>query len=189
VIAVTASSVASEHGSQVVFADLDAGRVLRRMDFGGWGPRANFSRDGRRYALGGFDGRLAVVDVATGAMSGPDEPVHEGPISGVAFSPDGATLASLGFDGQVLLADAATGALQARIRPGRPNVEAGMTFLDDGRTLVVAYGDGSMLSYDTDPSAWISHACAVAGRNLTHSEWRTAFGDRAYRKTCPGNPG
>ena len=41
-------------------------------------------------------------------------------------------------------------------------------------------------SYDTDPDAWIAHACAVAGRNLTADEWRDAFGDRSYRKTCPG---
>ncbi|HKE68096.1 MAG TPA: hypothetical protein VKB55_02510 [Nocardioidaceae bacterium] len=44
-----------------------------------------------------------------------------------------------------------------------------------------------MISLETDPAAWQTHACAVAGRNLTGDEWTAAFPDRACRETCPRN--
>jgi hypothetical protein len=59
----------------------------------------------------------------------------------------------------------------------------------DGHTVAIAYKDGSIATYETDPGAWIEHACAVAGRNLTEDEWRDAFGDRPYRETCPAAAG
>jgi hypothetical protein len=32
------------------------------------------------------------------------------------------------------------------------------------------------------------NACSIVNRNLTHSEWKTAMGDKPYRKTCPDLP-
>jgi WD40 repeat protein/DNA-binding SARP family transcriptional activator/energy-coupling factor transporter ATP-binding protein EcfA2 len=173
-------------GADVVIADLDRRSVRRRVHVPVALPRTAFSADGRRYAAGGFDGRLAVVDVERGTWTGPHDPVHAGPISWVAFSPDGSTLASLGFDGQLVLADAETGTPRARFRPGAANLAAGLGFAPDGHTVLVAYKDGAVVSFDTDPDAWVRHACTVAGRNLTSDEWRDAFGDRPYRETCPG---
>ena len=145
---------------------------------------ANFSPDGSRYALGGFDGRLRVVDVATGDVHGPSDPVHNGPIAWVAFSPDGETLASLGFDGVLTLSEAATAAPRAQSRPGPPNVHGGIGFVPDGDELVLGYRDGRVIVLTTDPAAWVAHACAVAGRDLTADEWRDAFGDSRPQSTC-----
>jgi WD40 repeat protein len=184
-VAVTSSAVDERTDTEVVFADLDDGRILHRMQIPGWGVRANFSPDGRRYAYGAFDGTVGVIDVASGDRSGSSAPLHQGPTTWVTFSPDGATLASIGFDGQMVLADAATATPRARAQPGRPNLRGMIAYREDGHTIVVAYQDGSVLTFDTDPAAWEDHACAVAGRNLTDEEWRDAFGDRPYRETCP----
>ena len=168
----------------MVFADLDEGSVLHRLQ-SPWELRANFSPDGRRYAYGGFDGTLGVVDVASGEHVESADPVHHGPAAWVTFSPDGATLASMGYDGQLVLSDAATLIPLARMDVGRSNLDVRARYHEDGHTIVIAYEDGSVVSYDTDPDAWEQHACAVAGRNLTENEWHDAFGDRPYRETCP----
>jgi WD40 repeat protein/DNA-binding SARP family transcriptional activator len=172
-------------GAEVLILDLDRRSIRRRVHVPVTVPRTALSGDGRRWAAGGFDGRLAVVDVERGTWRGPRDPVHNGPIQWVAFSPDGSTLASLGFDGQLVLADAESGAPRARFRPGAANLAAGLGFSPDGHTVQVAYKDGAVVSFDTDPDAWVRHACTVAGRNLTTDEWRDAFGDRPYRETCP----
>jgi WD40 repeat protein/DNA-binding SARP family transcriptional activator/energy-coupling factor transporter ATP-binding protein EcfA2 len=185
VVALTSSERTSERGSAVVFADLDDGRILHRTTYSSWGSRTAFSPDGTRYALGAVDGRLQITDVRTGEVTGGREPVHDGASAWVTFSPDGRTVASLGSDGEVVLADAATGAVRARMRPRQRTASAGaMEFRADGHTLVIAYGDGSMHSYDTAPDAWMAHACAVAGRDLTAEEWAATFGRRPYRPTC-----
>ena len=170
-VAVTSGEDGSTN-TEVVFADLDDGRVLRRFEIPGSGVRASFSPDGRRYAYGASDGTVGVIDVATGERSGSSAPLHQGPTNWVTFSPDGETLVSIGFDGQVVLADAATATPRARARPGPPNLLGRMVYDEDGHTVVVAYQDGSVLTFDTDPAAWEAHACAVAGRNLTEQEWR-----------------
>jgi WD40 repeat protein len=184
-VAVTADSADIGAGTDVVFADLDDGRVLRRLHVDSWGVRANFSADGRLYAYGGFDGRVGVIDVATGEeIARTRDPIHDGPVSWVTFSPDSETLVSVGFDGRASLSDPTDVVPYARIQPGEPNLRATAFYLDDGHTLVLAYDDGSVISLETDPAAWEAHACAVAGRNLTPDEWAAAFPDRDYRETC-----
>ena len=72
----------------------------------------------------------------------------------------------------------------ARVEPGPVNQHATVGYLLDGHTAIVAYRDGTVIAYDTDPQAWVAHACRVAGRDLTSDEWRDAFGDEPHRKTC-----
>jgi len=184
--AVTASSPDPGSGADVVFGDLDTQRVVARLHIPIEQPRTNFSADGSRYAVGGFDGRLAVIDVATGELTGPREPVHAGPIAWVTFSPDGTTLASLGFDGILTLSDAATATPRARVQPGPANRRATVGYHPDGHTVIVGYIDGTVIAYETDTEAWVAHACKVAGRDLTADEWRDALGDEPYRRTCFG---
>ena len=181
---IAATAAGRSEGTEVVFADLDDGRILRRVHVAVPLARANFSADGSMYALGGYDGRLRIVDVSSGEVVGPEDPVHSGPIAWVTFSPDGATLATFGSDGELALVDTSTAVARARARPGPANLAASVSFHPDGESLLVAYEDGSVIQFATDPGAWINHACRVAGRNLTAHEWRDAFGDRPYRETC-----
>jgi WD40 repeat protein len=183
VFAVTSLTVDPADGTEIVFGDLDDG-ISSRVHVDEWGPRANFDSDGTSYALGGFDGRIKVIDVETGEVSGPNDPIHSGPVAWVAFSPDGETLASLGFDGMFILSEASTAAPRSRSRPGAPNVQASFGFDPDGRSVRIGYQDGSVIRYTTNARSWIRHACAVAGRNLTPHEWRDAFGSDPVRRTC-----
>jgi WD40 repeat protein/DNA-binding SARP family transcriptional activator len=185
VVAVTAFVADLNDATRIVFADLDDGRVTDRVDVPLPMVRANFSTDGSTYAIGGFDGRLRVIDVASGTFVGPEEPVHSGPIASVTFSPDGQTLATIGFDGELALVDPSTGLAHARARPGPANLRVSAGWHPDGDSVVIAYEDGSVIQFSTDSAEWIEHACRVAGRNLTETEWRDAFGDRPYRETCP----
>ena len=184
--AVTWAPLEPNSGTNIVFGDLDDDRIDLEVHIDVPGVRAGFSDDGSRYGFGGEDGRVGVVDVETGEVRGPNDSVHNGPVSWIAFSPDGETLATLGFDGVLALASSDDAQTQARITPGDPNRNGAITFGPDGSTVLVAYRDGSVLGFDTDPASWIAHACAVAGRNLTEGEWRDAFGDEAYHETCAG---
>jgi WD domain, G-beta repeat len=188
VIAVMASGPQVERGLDVAIADLGESRVVHRLNAPVWGARANFSPDGRTYWLGGWDGRVVRVDVATGALSGPPDRVHDGPIHWLAFSPDGRTMVSQAGDGKLALWDATTGVPIAVAQPGPASVGAETSYRDDGHTVIVAYDDGSTLSFETDPQVWEAYACEVTGRNLTQDEWRDAFPDRAYERTCPQFP-
>jgi WD40 repeat protein/DNA-binding SARP family transcriptional activator len=173
-------------GTDLVFADLDDGRILQRLHVPSAGLTGNFSLDGRRYAYGGVDGRVGVIDLATGQTIGSTrDPVHNGAVSWVTFSSDGTTVASAGFDGQVTLWDVSHAVPSARLQPGEANLQATVSYLPDGHTLVIGYEDGTMIGFDTDPAAWEKHACKVAGRNLSTNEWHDTFGNRPYRQTCP----
>lgn len=188
VVAVTSDNIDVGSGTDVVFADLDGGRILRKPQIDSWGLRSNFSADGRLYAYGGFDGRVGVIEVATGKeLARTSDPIHDGPVNWVTFAPDSRTLVSVGFDGRVSLSDPTENVPFARVQPGEPNLRSTATYLDDGHTLVLAYEDGSVLSLETDPAAWEAHACAVAGRNFTRDEWDDAFPDRDYHETCGQN--
>jgi WD40 repeat protein len=184
--AVTSLTSDPADGTAIVFGDLDDG-TTSRVHVDEWGPRANFDATGRRYAVGGFDGSVSVIDVETGQVSGRSDPIHSGPVAWVAFSPDGRTLASIGFDGLFVLSEAATATPRARSRPGPPNVQSSFSFSPQGDSVRIGYQDGTVIGYRTDVRSWLDHACAVAGRNLTPHEWRDAFGPNPVRRTCPDN--
>jgi DNA-binding SARP family transcriptional activator/WD40 repeat protein len=42
--------------------------------------------------------------------------------------------------------------------------------------------------WNADPTSWVKIACAIAGRNLTRSEWRSYLPDLPYRRTCDSWP-
>ena len=56
--------------------------------------------------------------------------------------------------------------------------------LPDGRTAMFADLDGKVFGWNLRPNTWVAAACRIAGRDLTRSEWRAAFGDREFRRTC-----
>jgi WD40 repeat protein/DNA-binding SARP family transcriptional activator len=184
-VAVTWSPPDPAGGTDVVFGDIATGQVIRRVHLPFWSPRSAFSGDGSRFAVGGFDGRLGIIDVATGRFAGSSMPAHRGPITGVAFSPDGSTLMSIGSEGDLVLSEGVSGQARAELRPGETDRQGAIGFRPDGHTAIIGYGDGSVIAFETNAEAWMAHACDVAGRNLTNDEWRAAFGDDERHPTCP----
>jgi WD40 repeat protein len=94
-------------------------------------------------------------------------------------------IASGGRDGRVALWDGRTGELRGTVQVGAAGTRVFVGFAPDGNTVTAATQDGRIHTIDLRPDRWVEHACAVAGRNLTRSEWRDVFGDRPYRETCP----
>ncbi|MGH9085886.1 MAG: BTAD domain-containing putative transcriptional regulator [Acidimicrobiales bacterium] len=182
--AVARLNLDTNDGTALVFGDIDQGTVNREVHLDGAVLRGGFSAEGGRFAWGATDGRVGVIDVGSGEVAGPSDPMHTGPVEWVAFSPDGETLATLGFDGLVALSSADDARPRARLLPGAVNLNGALLYGPDGHTVEVVYRDGSALRFDTDPATWIAHACAVAGRNLNEDEWRDAFGDEPRRSTC-----
>jgi WD40 repeat protein/DNA-binding SARP family transcriptional activator len=185
-VAVTWSPPDPAGGTEVLFGDLGSGQVTRRVHIASWSPRSAFSADGSRYAFGGYDGRLGVVDVANGKLVGSSKPVHTGPITGVAFSIDGSTLMSVSSDGELVLAEAIDAQPRARLRLAESSSQASIGFVPDGLAVVIGYGNGSVISLAVNAETWVEHACNVASRNLSDIEWHETFGDRQRRRTCPG---
>ena len=189
VIAVTGQSEDIGSGTEVVFADVLAGTELHRLRIDHWGVRANFSPDGTRWAFGGTDGVVGVVDVASGSLLTPTrEPLHGGAVSWVVFSPDASSLVTVGFDGGVTISEASDAMPYARFTLPRRAVASSAVFRDD-QTVVFGLTDGSIVALDLDPRSWERHACVVAGRELTAQEWRDAFGDRPYETICSSASG
>jgi WD40 repeat protein len=55
--------------------------------------------------------------------------------------------------------------------------------------LARVYAGGQANLWPVTTAAWRQHACSIAGRNLTHAEWKLYVGsDTPYQKTCPQFP-
>ena len=176
--------------------DLTEGVVVRRgeleMRFGHW---LDVSPDGRLAvvaggengdgALSGAQGKVEVIDLATGRLVAPAREWGGNPRSQVVFSPDGTQLLSSSPNGLVAVWDAATGAPTATlVVPGSSQLSGG--FLPDGRTArLLDWGTGMAYDWDLSMSRAVEFACRAVGRDLTREEWTEHFGDLPFRETCP----
>ena len=59
----------------------------------------------------------------------------------------------------------------------------GAAFSADGSQIVVAHDRGGYV-WDVRRESWNRHACDVAGRRLTRSEWEDALPGRDYAPAC-----
>jgi WD40 repeat protein len=118
--------------------------------------------------VGGFDGRVALWDVAGGGRQLVREYVggHGGhPVHAVATSPDGSRLASSGSDGTIVIWDGASG---ERIGPpldryGDADVNV-LAFSPDGRWLAAGTLNGYVLLWDVASGRRIGPPLAAGGR-------------------------
>jgi WD40 repeat protein/DNA-binding SARP family transcriptional activator len=157
-------------------------------------PAVAFNPDGRTLVAGGTDGRITLLDVASGEPIDKPPIGHEGEIWGVAFTPDGETMVTASNDGQIIVWDVDKGSATFG-RPYGPPI-AGPWLRDQPRIAfsqdalkIAATGEGrTVVLYDVDVKSWLSIACQRANRNLTMEEWRQFFGDEPYRLTCPDLP-
>jgi WD40 repeat protein len=145
---------------------------------------SGFSRDGRLVLTGSQDGRVRVFSTRDWQPSGPAFPAHAGWIASVDASPDGRTLITAGMDGQVRLWDLATRLPIGAPLPGPKNVNVVARFAPDGEHVFAIFANGRGYRWNVRSAAWKRHACAVAGRRLTRTEWSEALPDREYAPAC-----
>jgi WD40 repeat protein len=149
-----------------------------------WGRWSRFSRDGRLLILGDHEGRAQIYDGYTFKPRGRPLLGHAGFILTADFSPDGARVATSSSDGTTRLWDTATGRPIGAPLPGIPNVQVGAVFTRGGTHLAAVYDNGQGYSWDVRPSSWMRHACTVAGRQLTPTEWNETLPGRKYEPAC-----
>ncbi len=174
----------SDPDDRLLLIDVVAREARVDVALGFEGAQAAFSPDGGRVAVAGRRGQVAVFDAATGDEIRRPTIGHDGTVVTISYAADGVMIASGGQDGRVALWDGQTGALLSSVPVGRPDAAVFVAFTPDGQTVSVITVDGEAYELDTRAASWIEFACFTAGRNLTRTEWRDAFGDRPYRETC-----
>jgi WD40 repeat protein len=140
-----------------------------------------FNPDGRSLAFATSNG-VAFWDLSTHRRFGEPLPVNvQGVGHALAFSPDGSVLATtLADHGLQLWNVSARQPLGSLLETSSTPAVA---FSQDGGAL--AAGGITTTVWDLRVDAWIEDACAIANRELTHSEWDTYVGaDVPYRETC-----
>jgi DNA-binding SARP family transcriptional activator len=103
----------------------------------------------------------------------------------ISVSADGQTLLNVGFNNVLTLYDlTANIALTPPIDSDAPGQRLVGGFLTaDGDTLLEALPDGIRV-WDLRPAQQASHACALAGRELSEEEWATYFPGEERIETC-----
>ena len=144
-----------------------------------------FTPDGRFLMASSYEGWARLWSTktwrpATRALAG-----HAGPVLSQAMSPDGRLLATGSTDGAVRLFDVQTQRALGTPLPGLGTLFVVPQFSPDGRYLYALYATGRAVRWDVRLSSWARHACQVAGRRLTRTEWADALPERDYAPAWP----
>ena len=129
-------------------------RVRQRLPIGAFS--AGLSRDGRRAALGGEDGSVALLDLRTGKRRRLADR-HDGRVQELAFSADGRTLATVGDDGRGLAWDVRRGSVRETLT-GHSGRITHVNVSDDGRTLYTTGSDSRIIVWDIAGDRRLAHA-------------------------------
>jgi WD40 repeat protein len=166
--------------------DTRTGRLVARLPAQEVARSVAFSGDGDLVATGEYDGTVRLWSTRTWQPAGPPLEAHEARVVTLAFSPGDALLASASEDGTVALWDVATRhPVGSPLRLGDDRWVSA-AFTPDGAQVVAVSNDGHGLRFPTSPAAWARHACRVAGRELSASEWADALPDHPRRAVCGG---
>ena len=145
---------------------------------------AAYSPDGQRIAATGSKGEVVIIDVPSGGLHLAPTTGHSAAGRFVRFSGDGSRLVSGAEDGTLSLWDAGTLELLGTVTTSN-GVAVSPSFTDGPDVVTIAAYDGTTYRWDTRIGSTLDFACRMAGRNLTDEEWKQAFGDRPFEKTCP----
>ena len=171
-------------GSTLVAWDVRSGRQLFRLGARVDANAFDFAPHSGLLGVGTGSGQFLLLDPRTGKRTAPPVRVATGEVVQVSFSPDGRSFAVSSADHTVSAWD-----LSSRTRLGNtfgpyqgeiPDV----LFEPNGRLLINIASNA--IEWPMDLGSWEHYACQVAGRNLTHAEWRDFLPDRPYTRVCPG---
>jgi WD40 repeat protein len=144
-----------------------------------------FAPDGT-LATGTLSGIVELWNPTRGARIGAPLPVSAGPVSSIAFDPHGQRLVTASSqDGAIKLFATATLQQEGTTLNTDQPVASSASFASDGSSLVVVNSNGNGFSWPMSLTAWEQRACAIAGRNLTPSEWSRYLPGEPYKRSCP----
>jgi WD40 repeat protein len=93
-------------------------------------------------------------------------------------------LATGGSDGTIRLWDLHTQQPFGAPLPALPNRYVVPQFTPDAAYLFAITNAGRAYRWDVRPSSWARHACAMAGRPLSGTEWKDVLPERDYAPDC-----
>jgi WD40 repeat protein len=173
-------AVASGLGAEI----LDVATRRLRVTLEAQALSVRFTPDGRVLAVGHSEGRTQLVSTETWRPVARPLAGHTAEVLALATSPDGSMLATGSSDGTIRLFDIATGLPVGAPLRAVPNRVVEPMFTPDGAFLFGTTGNGRAYRWDVRPSSWARHACAVAGRTLTRTEWNDVLPGRDYAPAC-----
>jgi WD40 repeat protein len=148
------------------------------------GTVARFAPDGRSLLYGDREGCLWTLDTRTWKPTG--HTLGDGGwIRDAGVSPDGRMVVTTANDGTGRLWDLASRRPVGATLSGASGDPIAAGFIRGGTHLVVIH-ELEGVAWDVRPASWSRHACAVAGRALTRSEWGSLLPERKYEPSCPG---
>jgi WD40 repeat protein/DNA-binding SARP family transcriptional activator len=137
-------------------------------------------------ATGTYAGVVQLWNPATGAPISHPVLVAAAPVASIAFDRSGQRFATAGGpEGGLKLWF--TSSLQqdgATLDPEQGTSGNGQ-FTPNGQLLLAVNANGQGSLWPVNPAALENHACAVAGRNLTHEEWSRFITGYSYSQVCP----
>jgi WD40 repeat protein/class 3 adenylate cyclase len=150
----------------------------------GFSESLAFSPDGT-LATGAWSGIVQRWAVASGRELGHPLLAMPAPIASISFDERGDQFATGGGSGGfVKLWDTKTLQQVGAAFPGEAGQWANAIFMDGGTQLLTLYANGHGAVWPVSLPAWKTHACRVAGRNLTHEEWSRFVAGRKYATLC-----
>ena len=151
-----------------------------------WRAVLGWSPDGSRIATGGEQrGDVRLWDAATGAERAEPARASAGYVLSVDFTLDGSLIVTGATDGTIRLFDATTLKQLGANIPAADNLWAFAHVLPTEEVLVVSQS-GHLWRWSFDPQRWAEHACSVANRTLTRSEWDLFLPGQPYEPHCGG---
>jgi WD40 repeat protein len=176
--------LASVWSDGVRITDLRSGKTIRTLLPQGGPDVAAFDPDGT-LLTGSNDGTVQHWNPLTGRELGAPTQVTAAPVAGIAFDPSGDTfVTSGGSDGIPKLWTTSTLQQLGSDLPGDPGLWLNAQYTPNGKNIVVLSRSNRAWLWPASPAAWSSHACVVAGRTLSRSEWSRFVGGRAYARIC-----
>ncbi len=144
-----------------------------------------FAPDGA-LATGSLAGTVEIWNPISGRRLTPPLLAESAPVAGIAFDPTGRRFASSGYqDGTVKLWLTATLQPEGPDLTTDPNTTSAISFDPAGGGLLAVDEVGNAFTWPMSLAAWEHHACAVAARNLTRSEWTRFVPELPYTTVCP----
>ena len=175
-------AVAGDMGIEIV----DVASLRRRTSLPGTETvrRARFTPDGRFLLAGSHKGWARLWSTNTWRPATRKLTGHTGAVASGSVSPDGRMLATSSTDGTTRLFDLATQRPVGPPLPGPRNRQIAPAFTPDGAYLFAITDSGRAYRWDIRPSSWARHACKIAGRRLTRTEWNDVLPERDYAPAC-----
>jgi WD40 repeat protein len=165
--------------------DLQTGRIVRRGPAGVTNAvYCDFSPNGRYVTIGGRNGEVVVIDIATGSPVRPAVSAYSGDTFSVRYSSDGDLVTVASTTGQLAVLDGRTGEVKATAALP-PDVGVLISnFAPDGTILASGF-NGEAYRWDPSIDHAVEFACSVTGRGLSLDEWNDVLPGEPWRRICP----